>query len=282
VCGFGSIAFAAQWAGYNRESSLFAAGCLIFLAMVFDAFDGAAARWAKQTTEFGAQLDSLCDAISFGAAPALLMLQFAQPVGYHPRVLWTAGAVYVACVVLRLARYNVNIGDPTRPKGFTGLPSPAAAGVVASFPMMTFGPALLDTEGGQAGERVGEWIDWAAVRVLPVVAVAVAGLMVSRVHYSRHFLARGRRSAPALVRLIFMVAVIVAVPRVAAPLLTCWYAFATPLRAAWVRHIVPWFTGRPPADDLAPPRPPHFAPGKKTVRADDPHRPAPPEGPVAG
>ena len=55
---------------YDLATSLFAASCLIFLAMVFDALDGSTARWANQTSEFGAQLDSLCDAISFGAAPA--------------------------------------------------------------------------------------------------------------------------------------------------------------------------------------------------------------------
>ena len=124
-------------------TSLFAASCLIFLAMLFDALDGSTARWANRTSEFGAQLDSLCDAISFGAAPAFLMLQFSVSYGYHPRLLWMVAALYVVCTVLRLARFNVETDEDEKDQGFSGLPSPAAAAVVASFPFMVFGPAVL-------------------------------------------------------------------------------------------------------------------------------------------
>src|SRR5206468_4325471 len=88
ACGFGAITFAAKWAGADPSTSLFTASCLIYLAMLFDALDGSAARWTKQTSEFGAQLDSLCDAISFGAAPAFLMLQFSLSRDYSSRLLW--------------------------------------------------------------------------------------------------------------------------------------------------------------------------------------------------
>ncbi len=75
VCGFGAITFAAKvglaerlgW-GRTNTDCLWMAAVLIFLAMVFDMLDGRAARWAKQTSQFGAELDSLCDAISFGVA----------------------------------------------------------------------------------------------------------------------------------------------------------------------------------------------------------------------
>ena len=111
VCGFGAITFAAKWSGGDPALSLFIASCLIYLAMVFDALDGSAARLTNQTSEFGAQLDSLCDAISFGAAPAFLMLQFSQSRDFHPRFLWLIAALYVVCAVLRLARFNVETDE---------------------------------------------------------------------------------------------------------------------------------------------------------------------------
>ncbi len=250
VCGFGAITFASRWTGLtgiDPPAALFAAGCLIYLAMLFDGLDGAAARWAGNTSEFGAQLDSLCDAISFGAAPAFLMLALAEPVGYHPRVLWVAAALYVVCTVLRLARFNVQADEEFKKKGFSGLPSPAAAAVVASFPIMLFGPQLLsDAEPGPAGAILDLW----AARALPLVTFGVACLMVSRVRYPHVFrqLVRGRRSGPYLIKLVFAVAVIVAVPRVAVPFLACWYAFATPALALWNRQV-----RRRPRPEVVPP-----------------------------
>ena len=76
ACGFGAITFAAKVGPDPAgEHDLFLSAVLIFLAMLFDMLDGSVARWAKQTSEFGAQLDSLCDAVSFGVAPAFLMLR---------------------------------------------------------------------------------------------------------------------------------------------------------------------------------------------------------------
>lgn len=246
ICGFGAITLASQWAKFDPAASLFAAGCLIYLAMVFDAFDGRTARWANRTSEFGAQLDSLCDAISFGAAPAFLMIQFSVSYGYHPRLLWMVAAFYVVCTVLRLARFNVEADDDAKPRDFTGLPSPAAAAVVAAFPVMVFGPAVLaNSEYDVWGESFGSALDWVAVRTLPIVMFAVAGLMVSRIRYHRHFLIQDRRNGPSIIRLVFMLMMIAAIPRIAAPLLSCWYAFATPAELAWNKYLHPWFTRRP-------------------------------------
>ncbi len=249
MCGFGAITFAGKWTGFDNATSLFAAGSLIFLAMLFDGLDGAAARWTGQTSEFGAQLDSLCDAISFGAAPAFLMLALAQPVGYHPRVLWVAAALYVACAVLRLARFNVQTDEDHKKKGFSGLPSPAAAAVVASFPIMMFGPQLLSD--GEA--PVAHWTDVWMTRSVPFVTFAVACLMVSQVRYPHVFrrLVKGRRSGPYLIKLVFAVAVVVAVPRVSIPILACYYAFAAPVMALWNRHF-----GKPAAPPAADPAAP--------------------------
>lgn len=245
VCGFGAITLISGWTQYQTATALFTAACLIYLAMVFDALDGTTARWAKQTSEFGAQLDSLCDAISFGAAPALLMLRFSEPFGYHPRVMWVAAALYVICAVLRLARYNVEPSDSTKPKHFTGLPSPAAAAVVASFPMMVFGPELVASGDAPAKTEEHALLDNFAKHVLPLIAFVVACLMVSRFRYMRHFLVRNKRSARSFIQLILIVAFIVAIPRIAAPLLSCWYAFATPLLWVWERYVLRRIAPRP-------------------------------------
>ena len=239
VCGFGAITFAAGWARFEPATAFFAAASLIFLAMLFDGLDGAAARWAGQTSKFGAELDSLCDAISFGAAPAFLMLALAQSqqVGIPPRPLFVAGALYVVCAVLRLARFNVQVPteeEEQKPKGFTGLPSPAAASVVASFPFMLYGPQLFtDAEPSEAAARLDLW----AARLLPLVTLGVAALMVSRVRYAHLFkqLLRRGRNRRLLLAVVFALAVVVTVPRVAVPLLVCWSAFAPPVGARWNR-----------------------------------------------
>ena len=100
----------------------------IVAAAVFDLLDGRVARLTDTTSKFGAQYDSLCDLISFGMAPALIMYLWAlQPFG---RLGWLASFVFVACGALRLARFNVqSVNEKTH---FQGLPIPMAAGIVAS------------------------------------------------------------------------------------------------------------------------------------------------------
>jgi CDP-diacylglycerol--serine O-phosphatidyltransferase len=238
VCGFGAITLAAG--GADPGSSLFAAAGLIFLAMVCDTLDGSAARWADRVTPFGAQLDSLCDAISFGAAPALLMFRFSVPHGYPPRLLWVVAALYVTCTVLRLARFNVRADDRGPPGSFRGLPSPAAAGTVASFPVMVYGLGhLAYPDRHPAWDGIAGWLGAAAGRVLPAVTLAVACLMVSSVRYAhvvRH-LVRGRRTGRHVIKLVFAVAVISVLPELSALLLFGWYTFATPIGAGWKQCV---------------------------------------------
>ena len=255
VCGFGAITCAAQWWGPNLPTSLFAASCFIFLAMVFDALDGSTARRLNKTSEFGAQLDSLCDAISFGAAPAFVMLQFALASDYHPRLLWLVAALYVVCTVLRLARFNVQADEVDAPGSFKGLPSPAAAGTIASFPVMAFGLKHLEyTEHNLSWEGFATWLEPVTVALLPLVTLAVACLMVSRVRYTHtfHQLVRGRRNGPYLIKLVFAVAVIFVMPQISAPVLFGWYAFAPPVWALWTGRVAPLFdkrTDQAPAPD---------------------------------
>ena len=200
LCGFAAIAFAGSSTGefsYHKfQISPFAmAGYMILLAMVADMLDGRLARMSKSTSSFGGQLDSLCDIISFGVAPAFIMLKilehkldlagFAElnPAAgnFIQRFIWLAAAGYISCAAIRLARFNVeNEEDESAHMSFVGLPSPAAAGVVASwviFHQETL-PELADknTQAYIVCENV-------MIYALPLLVIAAAALMVSRIRY---------------------------------------------------------------------------------------------------
>src|SRR5664279_5900336 len=102
----------------------------IFVAMILDGLDGRVARLTNTQSEFGAEYDSLSDMVSFGAAPALVMYEWAlKSMG---RIGWIAAFVYCAGTALRLARFNTNLAVVDK-RFFQGLPSPAAAALVAGF-----------------------------------------------------------------------------------------------------------------------------------------------------
>ncbi len=107
------------------------ASVAILLAAIFDVLDGRVARMTKSTSEFGVQYDSLCDLMSFGLAPALLMYQ----AGLHNagRLGWIICFMFLAAGALRLARFNVQSSIGKASGDFTGLPIPMAAAVVACF-----------------------------------------------------------------------------------------------------------------------------------------------------
>jgi len=102
----------------------------IFVAGLLDGLDGRIARLTRTQSEFGAEYDSLSDMVSFGAAPALVMYEWALK-GLD-RFGWVAAFVYCAGAAVRLARFNVNISVVDK-RFFQGLPSPAAAALVAGF-----------------------------------------------------------------------------------------------------------------------------------------------------
>ena len=106
-----------------------AAAVAILVAGVFDGLDGRVARMTGSTSTFGMELDSLCDMVAFGVAPGVLAYLWAlTPYG---RYGWLAAFLYVAATALRLARFNSQtVASPSH--DFTGLPCPAAAGVVAT------------------------------------------------------------------------------------------------------------------------------------------------------
>ena len=117
-----------QAMNFNFEQSAIA----IFIAMVMDGLDGRVARMTNTTSAFGAEYDSLSDMVSFGVAPALIMYVWAlKPMG---KLGWIAAFIYCACAALRLARFNTKLEDDHQDKRyFQGLPSPAAAALIAGF-----------------------------------------------------------------------------------------------------------------------------------------------------
>lgn len=122
-CGFYAIVMA-----MNLKFDL--ASIAIFIAMMLDSVDGRVARLTNTQSEFGEQYDSLSDMLSFGAAPALVIYEWSlRGMG---KLGWLAAFVYCAGAALRLARFNANIGVVDK-RYFQGLPSPAAAALVAGF-----------------------------------------------------------------------------------------------------------------------------------------------------
>jgi CDP-diacylglycerol--serine O-phosphatidyltransferase len=157
-------------AGDATPLELYQAALAIFFAMFFDAFDGRVARMTKTQSDFGVQLDSLADVISFGAAPALLVYKWAlAPLGF---LGFFVSFAFVACGALRLARFNVLAarGDKGSSAFFVGLPIPLAAGTIVALVIAHF-------------RQFGSTTD-AATRVPILVVVALlAFLMVSTVRY---------------------------------------------------------------------------------------------------
>lgn len=123
VLGIISIIFS-----FNGEVN--SAALLVIIAMLLDGLDGRVARALNVTSEFGKELDSLSDVISFGVAPAFIMYQAAFMETTPPALAWIATAIFPICGALRLARFNVKAGVPGY---FIGLPIPAAGGVLATL-----------------------------------------------------------------------------------------------------------------------------------------------------
>jgi CDP-diacylglycerol--serine O-phosphatidyltransferase len=174
LCGFHAIYFASK----GTQDGLMLAAWMVFAAMVFDALDGKVARLTRVSSDFGAELDSLADVVSFGIAPAFLVaLLSAQAQLQHQRLVWLSCMVYAVCAALRLARFNVQTTtDEESHESFSGLPSPVAAGQVVSLLVLHH---HLKTHFGIT----------VIPRLLPTVTFFTGVLMVSRIRY-RHLVNR--------------------------------------------------------------------------------------------
>ncbi|MEA3406152.1 MAG: CDP-diacylglycerol--serine O-phosphatidyltransferase [Pseudomonadota bacterium] len=126
--------FAGFYAVIAGMQGQFEAGAIaIFVAMVFDGLDGRVARMTNSSSAFGAEYDSLADMVSFGLAPALLLYQWALQ--DFDKLGWVVAFIYTAAAALRLARFNTQVGVADK-RYFQGLPSPAAAALLAGLVWM--------------------------------------------------------------------------------------------------------------------------------------------------
>ncbi len=164
---------------YASQDHLTQSAWCILVAIIMDMLDGRVARWTGTTSQFGVELDSLCDAVSFGVAPAFLMYQIAlQPLGRPGYMI----AIFFAMMgVVRLARFNVKAqtGEPST--HFTGLPIPAAAGILASFVLSyeLFGNEAISVKTIPLLMKRMPFI----FKFVPLLMVILSFLMVSTVQY---------------------------------------------------------------------------------------------------
>ena len=237
VCGLAAIGVVTsvnlEW---DNPQKLLVAGILIFVGMLFDALDGSAARITGQASEFGAQLDSLCDVITFGTAPTVIVWHINEGNALPQRLALAIGVLFTLCVLIRLARFNVETGEDDPHEGFAGLPSPAAAGTLAAF--MIAMPELASYASGDYPEQVqiiAQNLMLAYQYFIPVLALVLAYLMVSRFQYPHVFqqLLRGRRDPHQIGEALFVLIGAVMLHWLALPLAFCYYAFGSPVKT-WI------------------------------------------------
>jgi CDP-diacylglycerol--serine O-phosphatidyltransferase len=264
ICGFAAIHFAMRamhefGAGISDDqipalkvmqlverllpSSLLVGAGLVMAGMILDAFDGLVARVTRSASNFGTQLDSLADVVTFGVAPATLMVAFMtrelatdailpSPVSEHflGRAAWVSAAVYVAFAAIRLARYNAeHARDDFDYRTFRGLPTPGAAAFIV---------AVLLFHQTHAGPLLSGII----VYCMPAAVMATAFLMVSRVPYRRFYRAYllGRQPFGHFLVLVTVLAIFWAYSAATLFVLVMWYWLSGP--AEWVIRL---FRGGP-------------------------------------
>jgi len=206
-------------------------GYMILVAMIADMLDGRLARRVQSTSSFGGQLDSLCDIISFGVAPAFLMLNVMEhgiaSIGladerFLQRFIWLSAAAYISCAAIRLARFNVeNEEDESAHMSFLGLPTPAAAGVIVS--LVIFHQETLPV--------------FAIICILPFLALCISILMVSRIRYP-HILnqyLRGKKPFAYLIRMLLLLLALIFFIQTALVVIFCGFAANSFLRWLYYR-----------------------------------------------
>jgi CDP-diacylglycerol---serine O-phosphatidyltransferase len=232
---------------YTMRGSYGPASVFIGFAFVLDMLDGRVARLTGTASAFGVEFDSLADVISFGIAPAILCFTWGlQPFG---RLGWAAGFLYVSAAAIRLARFNIQSTLNIDKRYFVGMPSPAAAGVLAST-VFAYPYGLQD---------------WHAGLALPVVLVP-AFLMVSTIRYRsfKTFDLGTRRSYRNLILIATVMAAIATHPQATLATMSYLYLLSGLIGAAWGRlhrrpdTIPAALPAAPPNDDDAQ-EPPHGA-----------------------
>jgi CDP-diacylglycerol---serine O-phosphatidyltransferase len=214
-CGYACVVYA-------MRSDFETAALFIGVAMILDTLDGFMARLTNASTAFGVELDSLADVVSFGLAPAILA--FAWGLWPLQRLGWAVGFLYVTAAAMRLARFNIQAKSNTVPadkRYFIGMPSPAAAGVIAAT-VYLYPVGIIDRS--------------AALPALAIVLVP-ALLMVSTVRFRsvKAIDVGWRRSYLALFVAAVVIALVAWQPRVALVALAYSYVIAS---------LVAWAVGR--------------------------------------
>ena len=225
-CGYACIVYA-------MRGEFVTAAPFIGLAIVVDMLDGRIARMTGTTSAFGVEFDSLADIISFGLAPAILTFAWGlQPLG---RLGWAAGFLFVAAAAVRLARFNIQAGSHDK-RYFVGMPSPAAAGVLAATVFAY--PSGLQTY----------------IEALPVLAMIIvpALLMVSTVRFRsfKNLDLQARRKYPVLLLVALGLAMLAAQPELVLVVLAYGYLGGTFVEMAWHR-LRRRHGHEEPADDVA-------------------------------
>lgn len=196
----------------------------IFVAMVLDSLDGRVARLTNTQSEFGAEYDSLSDMVSFGAAPALVAYEWGlRGLGQWG---WLAAFIYCACAALRLARFNTNIAVVDK-RYFQGIPSPAAAGLVAGFIW-----AMIDFHVDPATLR---WVLWA-------ITLIAGFTMVSNVPFYSFKVVNLKKSVPFAVPLVLVLAYVLIVSN---PPSTLFAIFAGYCISGYGIFLWHWRKGKP-------------------------------------
>ena len=205
-----------------------AAVIAIFCSAVLDSLDGRVARMTNSQSAFGEQMDSLCDMVSFGAAPALIIYIWGlKDLG---KAGWIPAFVYIAGAALRLARFNVNIGVVDK-RFFQGLPSPAAAALLMSLIW------VMDDAGFRGVTQI-DWLAWTAFGV-----TLYAGLsMVTNAPFYSFKVVGGKRTVPfaVIVAIALGIAIINIDPPIVLFLLFCAYGLSGYVVYGWRK-----FKGKP-------------------------------------
>ncbi|OGL39360.1 MAG: CDP-diacylglycerol--serine O-phosphatidyltransferase [Candidatus Schekmanbacteria bacterium RBG_16_38_11] len=209
VCGFYSIISVMNGVMIHSEGDVeksqqafLAAAYAIMLGIIFDGIDGRIARMTKSTSRFGLEFDSLADLISFGLAPGLLVYSWAlRPYG---KIGWLAAFLFVICGALRLARFNTQ-SSGGEGKYFTGLPIPAAAGVIATLIIFYF----------NYWESFVGFLRYRAITTVIIVYV-LAFLMVSTVKFRsfKKFDIKKRKPFNTVLGLILIILIIIMKPQI--------------------------------------------------------------------
>lgn len=234
-CGLAAI-FAAG------EGDIERAAWFIVLAILFDAFDGRVARLTGTTSEFGKELDSLSDLVSFGIAPALLI--YWGIMKDYPKAGPLIAAVYATTSALRLAKFNV--GRASKGGDFIGLPVPAAGGVVASYTLFT------SKYGANVATFMESYNMELASLLIGPLTLGLALLMVSSIPYPKDklFEVSRRRSLALLFVAVIGLAMFHAQPRTVLFFFALAYVALGPWRAiAARRHAEPESEGLDEKDD---------------------------------